>query len=86
VRFEYHAFSTEPDGRCAVDIGEQRRCEMVNKDQVKGTAKQAAGSVEEAAGKLTGNKKTEAKGAAKKAEGEVQKSYGNVKEKIKDAL
>jgi uncharacterized protein YjbJ (UPF0337 family) len=28
---------------------------MVNKDQVKGVAKQAKGSVKEAAGKVTGN-------------------------------
>ena len=31
---------------------------MVNKDQVKGVAKQAKGSVKEAAGKVTGNKRT----------------------------
>ncbi|MGN6583844.1 MAG: CsbD family protein [Rhizobiaceae bacterium] len=56
---------------------------MVNKDQVKGTGKQASGAVKEAAGKITGSKKTEAKGAGEKAAGKVQKAYGDVKEKVK---
>ena len=59
---------------------------MVNKDQVKGTAKQASGSVKESAGKMTDSKKTEAKGKAEKAAGKAQKSYGDAKEKIKDSL
>ena len=42
---------------------------MVNKDQVKGAAKQAKGSVKEAAGKATGSKKMEAEGKADKAVG-----------------
>jgi uncharacterized protein YjbJ (UPF0337 family) len=49
---------------------------MVNKDQV---------SVTEAAGKLTGNKKTELKGKAEKVEGKVQKAAGDVKEKVRKA-
>ncbi|MBA3447399.1 MAG: CsbD family protein [Pseudaminobacter sp.] len=57
---------------------------MVNKDQVKGGAKQAKGAVKEAAGKATGNKQTQAKGAAEKAVGKTQKGYGDVKQKIKD--
>ena len=56
---------------------------MVNKDQVKGAAKDAEGSVKKAAGKATGSSKTEAKGAAQKVEGKVQKSYGDAKEKVK---
>jgi uncharacterized protein YjbJ (UPF0337 family) len=38
--------------------------EMVNKDQVAGVAKQVKGSIKEAAGKATGDKKTQAKGTA----------------------
>lgn len=64
----------------------QRRYEMVNKDQVKGVAKQVAGSVKEAAGKATGDKETQAKGAAEKIAGKAQKTYGDAKEKIKKAL
>jgi uncharacterized protein YjbJ (UPF0337 family) len=53
--------------------------QMVNKDQVKG-------SVKEAVGKATGSKKTEAKGKAEKVAGKVQKGFGDAKEKIKKAL
>jgi uncharacterized protein YjbJ (UPF0337 family) len=59
---------------------------MVNKDQVTGVAKQVKGSIKEAAGKATGDKKTQAKGTADKIAGKVQKTYGDVKEKIKDSL
>ncbi|MBE1203317.1 CsbD family protein [Aminobacter carboxidus] len=59
---------------------------MVNKDQVKGVAKQVTGSVKEAAGKATGNKTTQAEGTAEKIAGKVQKAYGDTKEKIKKAL
>jgi len=59
---------------------------MVNKDQVSGVAKQVKGSIKEAAGKATGDKKTQANGTADKIAGKVQKTYGDVKEKIKDSL
>ena len=63
---------------------ESQEFEM-NKDQVKGAAKDAAGKVQEAAGKLVGSKEQQAKGLAKQAEGEVQKTYGDAKEVLKDA-
>jgi uncharacterized protein YjbJ (UPF0337 family) len=59
---------------------------MVNKDQVKGLAKQAKGSVKEAAGKATGNRQTQAEGTAEKIAGKIQKGYGDAKEKIKKSL
>ncbi|PDQ19320.1 CsbD family protein [Mesorhizobium sanjuanii] len=59
---------------------------MVNKDQVAGVAKQVKGSVKQAAGKATGDRKTEAEGAADKIAGKVQKTYGDVKDKVKKAL
>jgi len=59
---------------------------MVNKDQVKGVAKQVKGSVIQAAGKATGNRRTEAEGMTDKAAGKIQKSYGDVKETIKKSL
>lgn len=58
----------------------------MNKDQVKGAAKDAAGKVQEAAGKMTGSKEHEAKGLAKQVEGNTQKAYGDAKETIKDAV
>jgi uncharacterized protein YjbJ (UPF0337 family) len=57
----------------------------MNKDQVKGAVKEAAGSVQRKAGEVTGSTKQQVKGAAKEAEGNVQKNYGNVKEAVKDA-
>lgn len=55
----------------------------MDKEHLKGTAKQAEGEVKKAAGKLTGNKKLEAEGHAKKAEGDVRKAAGDVKDAFK---
>jgi len=58
----------------------------MNKDQVKGTAKDVAGKVQEGAGKLTGNKEQEAKGLGKQVAGKTQKKYGDAKEAAKDTI
>ena len=58
----------------------------MNKHQVKGTAKDVAGKVQEEVGKATGNKSQEAKGTARQAEGKLQKGVGNLKQGVKDAL
>ncbi|MFJ3056714.1 CsbD family protein [Herbaspirillum sp. NPDC087042] len=52
----------------------------MNKDQIKGSVKEAAGKVQEKTGELTGNKTQQLKGAAKQVEGTVQKAYGDAKE------
>jgi uncharacterized protein YjbJ (UPF0337 family) len=57
----------------------------MNKDQVKGSMKDAAGKVQQKAGSAIGNPKQQAKGVGKQAEGKAQKAYGNAKEAIKDA-
>ncbi len=57
----------------------------MNKDQVKGVAKDAAGTVQQKAGELTGDKSQQAKGLAKQGEGKVQKGVGDAKETLKDA-
>lgn len=57
----------------------------MNKDQVKGTVKVAAGKVQQKVGEVVGNEDQQAKGLEKQIEGNVQKTVGNVKEKIKDA-
>ena len=59
---------------------------MVNKDHIKGAARQVKGAVKEAAGKATGNRQMEAEGAVEKTAGKVQKGFGNAKQKIKDSL
>ena len=57
----------------------------MNKDQVKGTAKDVAGKVQEEAGKLVGSKEQQAKGLAKQVAGKAQNGVGDVKEVIKDS-
>ena len=56
----------------------------MNKDQLKGAAKDIAGKVQEEAGKLVGSKEQQAKGLAKQVEGKVQKGVGDVKQSVKD--
>ena len=57
----------------------------MNKDQVKGGLKEAAGKVQEKTGELVGSKSQQAKGMTKEVEGKAQKSVGDAKETLKDA-
>ena len=57
----------------------------MNKDQVKGAVKDAAGKVQEKTGQVIGSTKQRAKGLAKEVEGKTQKSVGDAKEVLKDA-
>jgi len=56
----------------------------MNKDQVKGAAKDIGGKIQEGAGKLVGSEKQQAKGLANQAEGKVQQKVGDVEEAVKD--
>ena len=58
----------------------------MHKDEIKGAAKDAAGSMKEGLGKATGNDKMAAEGAAERLEGKVQKGVGSVKDAARDAL
>ncbi len=58
----------------------------MNKDQIKGTAKDVAGKAQEKAGRLVGSKEHETKGMEKQVEGKVQKGVGDVKETVKDTV
>ena len=55
----------------------------MNKDQVKGRAEQAKGSVKQTTGKAVGNTKMQAEGAGDKAAGKTQAAYGDAKNKAK---
>ena len=57
----------------------------MNRDQVKGAAKDVAGKVQQRVGELTGNRTQQAKGAARQVEGKVQKGVGNVKQALDQA-
>ncbi|MFS0756991.1 CsbD family protein [Noviherbaspirillum sp. 1P10PC] len=52
----------------------------MNKDQVKGAVKDAAGKVQRKAGEAMGSNKQQAKGMAKQAEGKMQKAAGDMKD------
>jgi uncharacterized protein YjbJ (UPF0337 family) len=57
----------------------------MNRNQVKGTAKDVAGKVQRKVGELTGNETQQAKGAARQMEGKVQKGAGNVEQALDTA-
>lgn len=57
----------------------------MNKTQIKGVAKDAAGKVQEAAGQLTGNREQQAKGLGKQVAGKAEKGAGDVKQAVKNA-
>lgn len=56
----------------------------MNKDQIKGRVKEAAGEVQEQLGKAVGSHEHQAKGHAKEHAGKTQKKIGDVKEDARD--
>jgi uncharacterized protein YjbJ (UPF0337 family) len=56
----------------------------MNKDQVKGVVKEAAGMIQKKSGEVLGNPSQQGKGLLKEAEGKAQKHLGDIKEAIKD--
>jgi uncharacterized protein YjbJ (UPF0337 family) len=58
----------------------------MDKNRIEGAAKELKGTIKEAAGKLTGNKKLDAKGKIEKAAGETQSAVGKGKDAVRDAL
>jgi uncharacterized protein YjbJ (UPF0337 family) len=57
----------------------------MNKEQVKGTLKDAAGKVQQKTGELINSPDQQAKGLAKQVEGKTEKAVGNLKEAVDDA-
>jgi uncharacterized protein YjbJ (UPF0337 family) len=54
----------------------------INKDQVEGRAKEAAGKVQEVAGKAVGSTTQQVKGAINKTAGAAQAKYGDIKNDV----
>jgi uncharacterized protein YjbJ (UPF0337 family) len=54
----------------------------MNRDQVKGTAKDVAGKVQRKFGEVTGSESQQIKGGAKQVEGKIQKGVGNVEQDL----
>jgi uncharacterized protein YjbJ (UPF0337 family) len=57
----------------------------MDKDRSAGIGHQVKGSVKEAAGKVTGDKKLEAEGKGEKIGGKVQNAVGGAKDTVRDA-
>jgi len=51
----------------------------MNKDQIKGSAREAAGKMQKNAGKAMGSAEHELKGTAREMAGKAQKTYGNAR-------
>ena len=58
----------------------------MNKDQIKGSLKEAAGKAQAKAGDLMDSPKQQAKGAVKQVKGHAQKNLGDAKEVLKDSV
>ena len=56
----------------------------MNKDQMKGVARNVVGKVQEKAGKLVGSEEQQVKGLSKQISGKVQKSLGDLKDAAED--
>ena len=57
----------------------------MNRDQIKGTIKDAAGKVQRKAGEVVGSPEQQVKGALKQAEGKSQKALGDAKQAMKES-
>jgi uncharacterized protein YjbJ (UPF0337 family) len=57
----------------------------MDKDRSAGIGHQVKGSIKEAAGKVTGDKKLEAEGKGEKVGGKVQNAVGGAKDAVRDA-
>ena len=54
----------------------------MNKDQIKGKAKDIGGKIQEEAGKVVGSSEQQVKGLNKQVEGKVQEKVGDVKDNL----
>jgi len=56
---------------------------QMNKNQVEGAVKDAAGKVQQKTGELVGSDKQQVKGLVKQAEGKTQKAVGDIENAVK---
>jgi uncharacterized protein YjbJ (UPF0337 family) len=56
----------------------------MNKNQVKGVAKDVEGKVQEQAGKLVGSKGQQIKGLSKQISGKMEKGTGDLQQSVED--
>jgi len=58
----------------------------MNKDQVKGAAKDLAGKVQQQTGKRVGSKDQQIKGLSKQIAGKAQKTAGDIQQAVEDVI
>lgn len=58
----------------------------MNKNQIKGAVKDAAGKVQRTVGEVTGDRSQQAKGAVKQVAGKTQKAAGDVQDSVQDSV
>lgn len=58
----------------------------MNKDQVKGKAKEIGGKIQQKTGEIIGSTEQQAKGLSKQSEGKLQEKVGDAKEVLKDVV
>ncbi|MDZ7926748.1 MAG: CsbD family protein [Agrobacterium sp.] len=58
----------------------------MDNNRIEGIARQAKGTIKEAAGKITGNDQLQAEGAAEKLAGKAQEKLGQAKDAVNKAL
>jgi uncharacterized protein YjbJ (UPF0337 family) len=58
---------------------------MVDKNRIEGTAREAVGKVEDAAGELLGDTETQVAGKIRQAAGILQSAYGKAADEVQDA-
>ena len=57
----------------------------MNKNQIKGEAKNIVGKVQEQVGKISGSTGQQVKGQSKQVTGKIQKGVGDVEQSVKDS-
>lgn len=58
----------------------------MNKDQVKGSIKEATGKAKKVTGKIVGNKNMEVEGNVEETLGKVQRGFGDLKDDLEDEI
>jgi len=58
----------------------------MNKDQIKGAAKELAGMVQKNTGEAIGSAEQQARGMAREVAGRLQRNLGDMKEALKDSM
>ncbi|KJF71175.1 MULTISPECIES: CsbD family protein [Rhizobium/Agrobacterium group] len=58
----------------------------MDNNRIEGVARQAKGTIKEAAGKIIGNDRLQAEGKAEKLAGQVQEKLGQAKDAVKKTL